>query len=311
MTKSIGLAAFAALVFAAALLLPSWAIFSLTLAFARGMIVLGLMMLWRAGLVSFGHALYYAIGGYTIGMGPILFGTSETVVLLCIAIVACLAVSLLLGALLARYRHIFFAMLSLAFSMIMYGVLVKNSYLGSTDGFNVAPLQLFGTVLQGSEGRVSLFVAASVLSLLFALAVHRYLQSPIGRLDYAIRDNEVRVDYLGFSVYRVIYIKYVVSAILAGIGGALTALAVGHVDPQMSYWTTSGEFVFVTILSGAGHVAAPFVGSVVFEIVRAFSLATVPHLWKAILGVCLLSVILFLPGGLWSIVRRKNAGGRA
>ena len=82
------------------------------------------------------------------------------------------------------------------------------------------------------------------------------------------------------------------------------ALAVGHIDPDSTYWTSSGEFVFVTILSGAGSVLAPFLGSALFEILRAYATDAAPYSWQLILGLCLLLLILFLPGGVWSLVAR-------
>jgi branched-chain amino acid transport system permease protein len=94
------------------------------------------------------------------------------------------------------------------------------------------------------------------------------------------------------------------TGVLGGLGGALAALTIGHVDPDMSYWTTSGGFVFVTILAGAGSVAAAFVGSLVFELVRSFAVAMLPGLWQMILGTVLLLTILFLPEGLGSLLSR-------
>ena len=112
------------------------------------------------------------------------------------------------------------------------------------------------------------------------------------------------MEFLGVSVNRLIHIKLVIAGVLGGFGGALAALTIGHVDPNMAYWTTSGGFVFVTILAGAGSVAAAFVGSLVFEIVRSFAFAILPGFWQLILGSVLLLTILFLPEGLGSIVKR-------
>jgi ABC-type branched-subunit amino acid transport system permease subunit len=92
--------------------------------------------------------------------------------------------------------------------------------------------------------------------------------------------------------------------VLGGLGGALAAMSVGHVDPNMAYWTTSGGFVFVTILAGSGYVAAAFVGSLVFEAVRSFAYAFIPQFWQMTLGTVLLLTILFLPDGLGSLVSR-------
>ena len=128
-----------------------------------------------------------------------------------------------------------------------------------------------------------------------------------------MRDNEIRVEYLGISVNRLIHLKLVISGVLAGVGGALAALAVSHVDPNMAYWTTSGGFVFVTVLAGTASVAAAFVGSFLFELVRTIAFDLLPGTWQIILGSALLLTILFLPEGLGSIFLRlrRSPGANA
>jgi branched-chain amino acid transport system permease protein len=228
----------------------------------------------------------------------------DAAVMLAAAAVAAAVLAAALGLLLARYRDIFFAMLSLAFSMILYGLLVKSSALGSTDGFNLHAKIFAGFALPaGAERRV--FYAVAVLAVLVAAwAMHRYLGSHYGRLATAIRDNELRVEYLGSSVFRVVFANYVIAGALGGLGGAFAALAVGHVDPETVYWTTSGEFVFVAILSGTGNVLAPFLGAAIFEAVRTVANQYAPNVWQMTLGVVMLALILFLPAGLWSLVAR-------
>jgi branched-chain amino acid transport system permease protein len=90
------------------------------------------------------------------------------------------------------------------------------------------------------------------------------------------------------------------------MGGAITALAVGHIDPEMAYWTTSGEFVFVAILSGTTSVAAPFAGTLLLELLRSFAYEHAPNTWQLVMGSAMLAVILFLPDGLWSVFRRRR-----
>ena len=145
------------------------------------------------------------------------------------------------GFLLARYREIFFAMLSLALSMILYGVLVKTESLGSTDGFSVIVPTFFGYAPHRTALLVALYWLVLAVCAIAALLVDAYFRSVAGALAVPMRDNEIRVEFLGISVVRLIHIKLVISGVLAGIGGALAALAIGHVDPNMSYWTTSGE----------------------------------------------------------------------
>src|SRR6185312_4849127 len=117
--------------------LPDWMVSLVTISLANALVVLGLVVLWRAGLVSFGQALYYCIGAYTVALIARWTGFTDAIALVLLGGIGAGLVAALVGFLLARYREIFFAMLSLALSMILYGVLVKTESLGSTDGFSV------------------------------------------------------------------------------------------------------------------------------------------------------------------------------
>ncbi len=291
--------------------LPGWAANMLALALANGLVVLGLMIQIRAGLVSFGQALYYGLGAYAAAMLGHFAGVTDVFVMLAAGVAVSGGVAFVLGFLLARYRGIFFAMLSLAFSMILFGVLTNSATLGSTDGFSVpAPTFLFFAPADNARLTVFLFALVAALAFAVAFAAHRYLNSTMGYIGEAIRENEVRVSYLGTSVRRAIHLKYVLAAASSGLGGVLTALLIGHVTPEdFAYWTKSGEFVFVAILSGTGNVAAPFVGSLIFELVRSYALQYAPDFWQILLGSTLLLVILFLPGGLWSAFRAARRRG--
>lgn len=284
--------------------LPPWLISLATIALANGLVVLGLVILWRAGLVPFGQALYYAAGAYAVALLGRYTGLTDAILMVLIGGVAAGIIAFLVGFLLARYREIFFAMLSLAMSMILYGVLVKTETLGSTDGFHVASPSFLGYAPRGAGLGLALYWLALVCAALAALAVGAYFRSVAGVLAVPVRDNEIRVEFLGLSVTRLIHLKLVISGILGGIGGAVAAMTIAHVDPNMAYWTTSGGFVFVTILAGAGSVAAAFVGSFVFEMVRSIAVTVMPGTWQLILGSALLLTILFLPEGLGSIVSR-------
>ena len=301
------LAAAGVALLAAAPLAPQWLVFLLAIALAKGLVVLGLVLLMRTGLVSFGQGLYFGLGAYAAALLAHRAGLTDAALMIAAGTACAAAVAAILGLLLARYREIFFAMLSLAFSMILYGLLVKSSALGSTDGFNLHAKSFAGIALAaGSERRV--FYAVAVL-LVFCVAwlLHRYLASHWGRLSAAIRDNELRVEYLGASVYRVVYLNYVAAGALAGMGGALAALAVGHVDPETAYWTTSGEFVFIAILGGTGNVMAPFLSAAIFEGLRTVANQYAPNVWQMSLGLAMLAIIMFLPGGLWTLLRRRSA----
>jgi len=287
--------------------LPQWVLFLATIAFAKGLVVLGLMILLRCGLVSFGQALYYCIGAYAAGLLGRQFGISGVFTLMLAGMVAAAIVALVLGFLLARYRGIFFGLLSLAISMILYGLLVKTEALGSSDGFHVLRSTLFGLRPPDAWVRYAVLGVAALTAIGAALLVHRYLGTPLGGLAPAIKDNEIRVEYMGASARHAIHVNYVIAAALAGLGGALAATTVGHIDPEMAYWTTSGEFIFITILAGTGSVIAPFLGALIFGIIQTVAFDISPNTWQMVLGASLLAVIVFLPQGLWSLFRRRKA----
>jgi branched-chain amino acid transport system permease protein len=285
--------------------LPQWAMFIVTIAFAKGLVALGLMLLLRAGLISFGQALYYCLGAYAAGGLGRFAGVSDIFVQMLAGAATAGLCAFVLGFLLAKYRGIFFGLLSLALSMILYGLLVKNEALGSTDGFNILPSTLFG-VRPGPEWlRYAVLASAAVVSLFLALVVYRYLRTPLGQLAPAIKDNEIRVEYMGASARRAVHVKYVIAAVLAGVGGALAATTVGHIDPEMAFWTTSGEFIFITILAGTRSVLAPFAGALIYGIIHTTAYDLSPNTWQMSLGISLLLIIVFLPEGLWSLFKTR------
>jgi len=283
--------------------LPKW-LFLLTMSLGKGLVVLGLVVLLRTGLVSFGQGLYYCVGAYAVGSLSQFASVKNALLLLLAGTLVAAALATILGFLLANYRSIFFAMLTLAFSMIVYGLLVKTSALGSTDGFNVAPASLLGRVISGQDNQYPMFALACIVVFVAAVLTNSYLWTALGQLSSAIRDNEIRVEYMGASVRSAIHTKYVLAGALAGLGGAVTALTIGHIDPEMAYWTTSGEFVFVAILGGTGSVIAPFLGAIIFEFIRTYAYQYSPNTWQLVLGTAMLLVIIFLPAGLWSVFGR-------
>jgi branched-chain amino acid transport system permease protein len=294
---------------AVAPLLPAWLVSLATIAFTNALVVLGLIILWRAGLVPFGQALFYATGAYCVALLTRYAGLHDAFFMIIAGALSAGLVAWLLGFLLARYRDIFFAMLSLATSMILYGVLVKTEVLGSTDGFHVEAGTFLGYRPHGEMLSLALFWLVLGTCAVAAFFVVLYLRTLAGALAVPLRDNEIRMEFLGISVNRLIHLKLVVAGILAGIGGALAALVIEHVDPSMAYWTTSGGFVFVTILAGAGSVAGAFVASLVFELVRSIAINLLPGTWQMILGSVLLLTILFVPEGLssvWQRLRRQE-----
>jgi ABC-type branched-subunit amino acid transport system permease subunit len=290
--------------------LPTWTLSLATIAAANALVALGIVVLARTGNVSFGQGLFFAAGGYGVALIANKFGLTDAAVQTLIGAVCGGLLGLVIGPLIARYSGIFFGMLTLALSMVFYGALVKTTMLGGSDGFNVGRPTLFGIrFVDTREADFMLYAVAVVTAGLAAIAAKILFRSEFGLASLAVRENNLRVEYLGISANRVIATNFVIAAAFAGASGAFALMAQRHIDPQFAYWTTSGEFVFIAVLAGYQSVFAVFVASLALELVRSFSNLYLPNTWQLVLGVFLLAVILFLPrgiGSLWSRERRKT-----
>ena len=155
-----------------------------------------------------------------------------------------------------------------------------------------------------------LYAVSVVTTGLAGIAATILFRSEFGLASLAVRENNLRVEYLGISANRIITINFVIAAIFAGASGAFALMAQRHIDPQFAYWTTSGEFVFVAVLAGYQSVTAVFVASIALELVRSFSNLYLPNTWQLVLGIFLLAVILFLPRGIGSLWTRRSEARR-
>lgn len=293
--------------------MPRWLTFLLTMSFANGVVALGIMLLMRSGVVSFGQGLVFAMGGYTAAIGFGLLGMKDGLLLTLSGGVMAALLAAPFAWLIARYRGIFFAMLTLALSMVLYGLLIKSTAFGGSDGLNIGRVSYLGMrPADAWVGYANYAVTVIVVGILSVL-MRVYFDSVRGLVALSARDNEIRVEYLGSSVQSLIATNYIIAAFCGGVGGALAVIALGHVEPDYSYWTRSGDFVFVAILAGHHSVLAAFIASVALELVRSFSSAYFPHSWQLAMGLFLLAVIRFLPtgiGSLWSARSRATSAQR-
>ena len=286
------------LVGAAPLAVP-WLEVVLTVALAKGFAVLGIVVLLRAGQVSFGHAMFFAASAYAAAFLSRALGGADVAVLLVAGLVASALFGLVVGAFVVGYRYIFFAMLNLAFSMVLYSILEKFFYVtGGSDGMRLERPTFFGAAMDRAGFEAAMFYLVLALAVVTGWLVHRYFASPPGRALVAIKTNETRLEYLGVSARTMLLAAYVLSAMLAGLGGTILAVIQGLVTPAFGYWVRSGEFVFIAILGGAGHVIGAFAGALVYELVRTYAAAFAADIWQLTLGVFLLLIILFASRGL-------------
>jgi ABC-type branched-subunit amino acid transport system permease subunit len=274
------------------------------LALGNGLAALGVIVLVRAGQVSFGHAMFFCFAGYAVAFGARLWKL-DALLLLPLGTLAGALFGALIGLFVVRYREIFFGMLNLAFSMMLFAVLGKfGSITHGTDGLRFDRPTVAGMTLGRDQFETVLLFGALLAAVLAGVVVMRYFASVHGQQLAAIKTNETRLEYLGISARRVFFGGYVLSAALCGLGGSVFALGQGLVTPEMGYWVRSGEFVFIAILGGAGHAVGAFVGAFVFEFTKLYAAALLTGAWQLALGIVLIVIVFAAPSGLFGLLAR-------
>jgi branched-chain amino acid transport system permease protein len=291
----------------APLFVSSWAtLFALIL--AKGIVVLGIVLLLQAGQVSFGHAMFFATGAYTAAFWGKYMGGGDILLYVVLGGIVSTVFGLVVGMFVVRYREIFFGMLNLAFSMVLWSLLEKMfHYTNGADGIRVARPGLFGMTFTPETFQYVILYVSLVIAIAAFYGVQRYLESPLGHMLRAIKSNETRLEYLGTSARHVLLVGYVISAFLGGVGGSLVAIIQQIATPEFGFWTKSGEFVFIAILGGGGHAFGAFAGAAMFETVRFYAAAHLADSWQLILGVVLIVIILYAPSGLIGLRQRDRS----
>jgi ABC-type branched-subunit amino acid transport system permease subunit len=298
----------AVLVLALAFAFP-WLKTPLLLALANGLAVSGVIVLIRAGQVSFGHAMFACLAGYGTAF---IARAWQLDALLLIALSSALAAlaGAVIGLFVMRYRGIFFGMLNLALSMVLFSVLGKfGGVTGGTDGLRFDRPTLGFVRLEREGFETALLLLALALALGAGWTLQRYFASVAGQAMAAIKTNETRLEYLGISARRVFWGGYVLAATLCGLGGSLFALAQGLVTPELGYWVRSGELVFIAILGGSGHALGAFMGAFVYEFMKLYVAALITA-WQLVMGLLLLVMVFAAPRGLFGMLERRLGIGR-
>lgn len=291
----------------------SWTITPIVIGLTYAIAALGVSVMARAGQISFGHAMFACISAYTVAFLAKAMPGLDALVLILAGVVASFVAAVVIGLFVVRYRGIFFGMLNLALSMVLFALLGKLYTLtGGSDGMRIVRPTMAGIVMERESFERALLLLTLILSLVLAWWVQRYFRSGSGQALSAIKTNETRIEYLGFSAYFIMWKGYLLSAVVVGFSGAILALMQGLVTPEIGSWLRSGEFVFITILGGAGHAAGAFLGAVGFETVKLVSAAYFPGLWQFLLGLTLILVIFMFPTGfVGQITKRIRSRERA
>ncbi len=275
------------------------------------------LALGQGGLVSFGHAAYFGVGGYAMGIlashaqnytplmeVPFLIeGTNQMPVIWLVAVVASALLALVIGALSLRTSGVYFIMVTLAFGQMLYYFAISWPAYGGEDGLSIyvrnefpglntlVPIQFFG-------------LCFAVLCVVLFM-VHRLNQSPFGLALMGAHQNEERARTVGINVTRLRLVAFVISGAITGLAGALFADLNRFVSPVMFDWHTSGQIMIFIILGGVARLCGPLAGASLYIILEHY-LGGLSEYWQIYLGLILLFVVLFAKGGIVGGLARKE-----
>lgn len=287
-----------------ALCLLPWALPSMALAtnvLIYGLLAVGYNLLFGyTGLLSFGHAAFFGAGAYVTGIAIAQFG-APWYAALALGVVAGGALAFVIGILSIRTRGIYFSMVTLALSqLVYYTALQAASWTGGENGlrgFTVGQLDLFGWAVDFLDPVTKYYVL-----MVFAAAalwfVSRILNSPFGAVIEAIRENETRARACGYHVERSKLIAFTLSGLICALAGTLLALHLAIVPLDILHYQTSGMIVMMTLLGGAGSFFGPFVGALAFLLIEDVVSLWTSH-WQIVVGTVFILFVLFLPKGIW------------
>jgi branched-chain amino acid transport system permease protein len=258
------------------------------------------------GLVSFGHAAYYGIGAYALALATPRYGPASLWVTLPLAVLVAAAAAAAVGILVVRTKGTYFIMVTLAFAQMFHFVFHDTAFGRGSDGISMnfkpsAALAGFTPLDLASPTQLYYFVLLCLVACFAYLAF--LLRSPMGRALQGIRSNEHRMISLGYPVFRYKLASFTIAGALAGLAGYLSALQFGFVNPELLSWHQSGNALLILILGGPGRLYGGVAGAFAFVALQELFQALTTR-WQLPFGLAIILLVIFLPGGLGSVVDR-------
>ena len=269
------------------------------------------LLLGYTGLLSFGHSAYFGMGAYAVAFVVKYLGITSMELSLVAGILASALVTALFGFVCVRYTRIYFSILTLALSQVLWSLAFKFFWVtGGTDGLRVPTPVLLGLSIGAGEDKMT-FLAHRyyyyVLAIFLVAVALMWIivHSPFGKALQAIRDNEVRAEFVGVQVWHYRWVAFLISGVFTGLAGALWVPLNGLTTPDILHWSFSGEIVFFTVLGGFSTFAGPIVGAVVFNYLKTFAVGYTVY-WQMFLGVVLVTLVMVLPTGIMGMAARLS-----
>ena len=274
------------------------------------------LILGYGGMVSFGHAAYIGIGAYAVGI-PVHHATYGDFDLIAsysgffhilIAMLASALFALITGLLCLRTRGVYFIMITMAFSQMVFFLFVSMETYGGDDGLVIDTRSELSGINLDDPLTLYLVCYGSLLAAVYI--VHRITNSRFGMVVRGAMGNDARMKSIGFNTYAYRLTAYVISGAMCGFSGALLGNFTTFISPDMIDWTRSGELMFMVILGGSGTIAGPIAGAISFIVLEEF-LKQFTIYWHLPFGILLILTVLFFRGGImgiFSMIEERRRG---
>ena len=276
------------------------------------------LLLGYTGLLSFGHSAYFGLGAYAVAFMVKYLHVTSMELFLIGGLIATLLVTAVFGVICVRYTRIFFAILTMALSQVVWSLAFKFFWVtGGTDGLRIPTPMILNGLLTVPKNKIAFlsntyYYYVLIVFIIFVALMWVIVHSPFGQALQAIRDNEIRAAFLGVRVRRARWIAFMISGGFTGVAGILWAPLNGLTTPDILYWPFSGEIVFLTVLGGFGTFVGPIVGAVAFNYLKTYAVGLTVY-WQLLLGSVLIVLVLALPTGimgtlgrLWMRIKREE-----
>jgi branched-chain amino acid transport system permease protein len=260
-------------------------------------------ILGYGGMVALGHAAFFGAGAYVVAMLSVQ-GVSHALIAWPVAMLVAGALAFVIGLISLRTRGVYFIMITLAFAQMVFYLFISLRQYGGEDGINLTGPSLLPGLNLADDRTFYYVVLVVVLACLWWL--NRLIQARFGQALQGIRENESRMEALGYPVFRIKLLAFVIAGVMAGLAGALLASHNQFVSPSLMHWTASANLIIMVIVGGIGLRYGGLVGAAVMlwleEVLRLYT-----DYWHLPLGVLLLAIVLFAPRGLAGMFKRGAA----
>jgi branched-chain amino acid transport system permease protein len=266
-------------------------------------------LLGFTGVLSFGHAAYFGLGAYGVGM-TIKYLVPSTPLGILVGVAVGTVAAAVIGAMIVRLRGVYFAMVTIAFAQVFFFIAFRwNAVTGGDDGLSGwrrVPIDLGFTQLDilGNDKALYYFILFCFAVCVGLMAF--LLRSPFGRTLLAIRENERRARFLGIPVEQHIWLSFVLSCAFVSVSGALYAILNNFADPRALRWDQSGDFVIMAVLGGMRSFWGPLIGAGIFVVLQDYVSSRTDN-WQFFIGLFFVLIVLFFPRGVLGMLRRRSA----